>query len=406
MTKVLSHTVHFRNTVAQHTLGHIDCPVCERARTMSLASISPSTPFAAAAVLWLESRSRNPLNGPARGPGRRNGKGQLRPNTIHSYSQFIVSLGLFFGDMPLEKIHLGHILAYQEARRNGDPPFIRKRRPIKSCEPAPSPVKEGKVNQELSCLHMIMETAGCWTREIEDGYVPHLIEVSEKERALTYDERLHWLATARQKPRWEVVYLYSLAAFDTSAATNEMRSLRIGDINLFHRTITIPPAGAKNHARARVIPLVTAEVLWALEKLLTRAEYLGCRSPQHFLLPFRGRDHQFQPTRPMTVNGIRVPWDEVRLEAGKGEFKGILDFTPYHTRHTALTHWAEGGMTIEEMMPLAGHLTPAQTREYARISQGAIRKARERAEQMRQEEREFMRKQPRSVGVERKKAWG
>ena len=155
--------------------------------------------------------------------------------------------------------------------------------------------------------------------------------------------------------------------------TNEMRSLRLGDVNLFHRTASVPPDGSKNRARTRTIPLISGEALWAAEQLIERARKLGATSPLHYLFPFRRPPLAFDPTRSMTVTGIRPQWEEVRKESG------LLAFTPYHTRHTALTLWAEGGMRLEEMMALAGHVSPRMTRHYARISEGVLRKAMESA---------------------------
>jgi len=162
--------------------------------------------------------------------------------------------------------------------------------------------------------------------------------------------------------------------------TNEMRWLRIGDINLHHEIVNVQPLGAKNHYRARTIPLVTAEAKWAAEQLLARAADFGAKEPQHFVFPFcmgrsRGpRDGEcvasiFDPTRSMTVSGLKRPWNEVRLASG------LRDFRPYDTRHTALTRWAEGGMETSKLMELSGHLTIRQMRHYARISEAVKRRA-------------------------------
>jgi integrase len=71
----------------------------------------------------------------------------------------------------------------------------------------------------------------------------------------------------------------------------------------------------------------------------------------------------------MTVSGIKRAWNEVRAVSG------LNGFTPYHTRHTALTRWAEGGMEIGKLMELSGHLTIRQMRHYARISDAVKRRA-------------------------------
>jgi integrase len=168
--------------------------------------------------------------------------------------------------------------------------------------------------------------------------------------------------------------------------TNEMRSLRIGDVNLVHGIVSVPSAGAKNPYRARTIPLITAEAKWATEQLLKRAHDLGATDPQHFLFPFRQRCNpkgrqarrgvevpDFDPTRPMTVGGIKKLWDEVRKASG------LTWFRPYDTRHTALTRWAESGMDIPMLLALAGHVSIRMLRHYVHISDGAKRRALETA---------------------------
>ncbi len=37
-------------------------------------------------------------------------------------------------------------------------------------------------------------------------------------------------------------------------STNEIRSLRLGDVNLHHGIVNVPDEGAKNRYRARTIP--------------------------------------------------------------------------------------------------------------------------------------------------------
>ena len=260
-------------------------------------------------------------------------------------------------------------MEYQRARVSGSPPFIRKLRPNKNIDPGPCPASPRKSNYELSLLKNIMKRAKLSIEEIGETYEEFRIDEPEISLALTQEERLVWLDISALRPAWSVVHWYSVLAFETSMGTNEMRSLRLGDLNLYHQTVTVPPHGAKNRYRARTIPLVTGEAMWACEQLVLRAKDLGASSPLHYLFPFRDVPNPYDPTRPMSSSGLRKPWNEVRKAAR------LTRFTPYHTRHTALTHWAEGGMRIEEMMALAGHMTQRQTRHYARIGEGALRRA-------------------------------
>lgn len=349
-------------STTQHTLGHLDCPACESARTLTLARISPGLLFSEAAALWLQSRSFNAV------PGSVSAR-YIRKTTEVSYAQYVGSLNLFFSELRLEQIHLGHLRAYQEARVTGAAPFIRKRRPNKNVVAAPCPASPKKANQELSILKMILRRAGCWTPEMDEFYEPFSVDQSEVPRALTPKEQLRWLDVSLLKPRWHLVYWYSVLAFETSMSTNEIRSLRIGDVNLQHRILTIGAVGSKNRYRQRTIPLHTASVLWATEQLLARAEDLGAVHPQHFLFPFRRPPAPFNPELPMTVSGMKRLWEEVRSASG------IKWFRPYDTRHTAITRWAEGGIPAETIRAMAGHVSDRMMRHYTHISDTAKRRA-------------------------------
>ena len=378
--------------VDQHTLGHLNCPACERARSKVLARIAPHLPFNVAAALWLESRSFRGV------PGAISAR-YIKPKTESFYKQNVDSLSLFFAELPLNDIHLGHLREYQEARISGAEPFLRYRRPqdakpkylkggqiLPPVGKQPCPARPKQVNQELGVLKMILRRGGCWTEEQDEFYERLEEEIADIPRALSAEEQRRWLDIASLKERWWVVRWYSELAFGTSMGTNEMRSLRIGDLNLTHWIVNIPSAGAKNPYRARTIPLITAEAKWAAEQLLSRAKDLGAHEPQHFLFPFRqrcnpkgkqigpfGRLPDFDPSRPMTVAGIKKLWDEVRVASG------LTWFRQYDTRHTALTRWAEGGMDTQMLMALAGHVSMRMLRHYLHISDGSKRQALELA---------------------------
>ena len=272
--------------------------------------------------------------------------------------------------MPLDKIHIGNLRQYQELRVTGAEPFHRKRRPNKKEEIKPCPASPKKVNQELSILKLILKRGGCWTGEMESFYTPFSEDVSDVPRALSQEERHRWLEVALFKERWHVVYWYSVIAFETSMSTNEIRSLRIGDINLQHRILSIGAQGAKNRYRARTIPLHSAAVVWSAEQLIERARDLGATSPYHFLFPLSEKGNStYDPTKPMTSSGIKKLWNEVR------DASGLKWFRPYDTRHTAITHWAEAGVAAEVIRGMAGHVSDRMMRHYTHISEAAKRKA-------------------------------
>jgi integrase len=169
---------------------------------------------------------------------------------------------------------------------------------------------------------------------------------------MTPEEQHRFLYMAQSREEWRVVYCWALIALQTTAATNELRALRIGDVFLTQGTIQIRSEGAKNKFRVRTIPLQTPEVVWALEQLVARAHALGASGPHCYLFPFHRTQKQYDPLRPMTVWGIRRSWEAV---------------------HTAITRMAEAGVPIHVIMSFAGHMSQRMQLHYTSISMAAKR---------------------------------
>lgn len=288
----------------------------------------------------------------------------IRQKTEKSYRQYMGSLNLFFQGMPLKEIHIGHLKSYQIARSRGAAPFIRPRRPHE--EPKSSPVKAQQINKEITFLRSIMRRAGCWGLELSELYEELQEQESELQRALTPEEQQRWIEVSRLNERWELIYWYSIVAFDTTMSTNELRGLRIGDVNLHHQVVNVPWPAAKNKYRHRSIAIESADCLWAFDQLLRRAHELGSQNPQHYLFPFRlsrgkPQDH-YDPTKAMSDSGLKRLWEEVRTASG------LRWFRPYDTRHTAITRLAEAGIPIEVIKSKAGHVSAKMSQHYTHIS--------------------------------------
>lgn len=313
--------------------------------------ITPGMKFEEAGRLWIESRVLV--------VGGKRARGYIRKNTELTYRNELAGLNLFFAETRLCDIRLDHFTKYQRLRIAGAEPFIRRRRPHE--EPGPCPVKAQQVNQELGLLVRILKKARIWTDEQAHLYEPLIEEIPEIQRALRPEEQRHWLNVARSSPRWNVVHWYSILAFDTCMSTNEIRALRLCDINLQQRMITVPVEGAKNAHRHRLIPIASEDAMWALECLMHRAQQMGSYQPQHYLFPLK-MSHTVFPDRPMTVAGLKKPWYEAR-QASK-----LTWFRQYDCRHTAITRLAEAGVPIPTIMKRAGHISPKMTDHYTHIS--------------------------------------
>lgn len=353
-----------------HTKDHVDCGACDRARSEALLVITEDLSFAAAAQIWLDFciSSASPAGGPSSAR-------YIRRNTEVSYRQYCESLALFFGAMPLNKVHFGNLREYQRCRIEGADPFIRRRRPHQPAASCPASAK--KVNQELAVLRRILLMGGAWSKELEQFYRPLLEEPSEALRALEPQEQERWLNTAGTQKRWELVHWYSLLAIGTTMSTNELQHLRLGDVNLFHQTVTVAGAGVKCKGRKRSIALLTAEEMWAAEKLLERARRCGSVAPQDYLFPFRMKKYDWVPTKPMSTSGIKREWQEVR------EATGLLWFRQYDLRHTGGTRLAEAGWRPEMIKARMGHLTEKMRENYTHITEAAQRREQERVNTLR-----------------------
>ena len=277
--------------------------------------------------------------------------------------QYARAAGKFFGELPLGEIHAGHLLEYQRARA-----LNLVEVDIGATHPWDHAAGANLIRKEVQTVMRVMRAAGAWTDEHTEQFEPLATVYSDVPRALTPVEQLEWLKTASYRPECRLVYLWSLVALQTTAATNEMRSLRLGDLFLAQGTMQIRSEGAKNQRRIRTIPLETPEVVWALGSLIERAKAMGANGPHCYLFPIHVTADRYDSLRPMTVWGMRKPWDAVR------EAAGLPWFRVYDLRHTAITRMAEAGVPIPVIMSFAGHISPRMQQHYTAISMESKRR--------------------------------
>ena len=239
--------------------------------------IPASLKFREAADRWIESREV--------GGGKKSR--YVSKRSLRDMREYKRALDRFFADLPLNKIHLGHLRQYQQMRSSGD------------LGPSGREVNPNKINQELSMLVRIIKRAAAWTEELEIGYEPLQHIEQDIPRALTPDQQDHFLQTAGSHTRWNFIHWYSLAGLHTTMSSHELRGLRIADVNLMDGLVMVRSASAKNKYRMRTIPL-TDEARWAFERIIQRAHELGSVQPNHFVMPFRVTPLNFDPVRPMT----------------------------------------------------------------------------------------------------------
>lgn len=339
-----------------HTPGHLNCPACAQTLQMLSTSLSASMSFSEAATKFLNSRATLTTRGRVQ---------YVAPRTFRDLQSYLHTLGKFFGALRLDQIHAGHLRSYQHARANGDG-FSRRLgdRELKTFAGA------AKINDELGVLKRLMMSAEAWTRELDSLYLPVQEPQSEIQRALSPEEQEAFLHVAGEGPKsWQVVHAYALVALHTTFSSDEMRTLRQGEINLTQGILGVNVRYGKNRYRRREIPLTDADCMWALESLMLRAWKLGSRGPaMHLFLRRLTRGH-YDGTQPMSETGIRRAFQEVRDAAGVPWFR-LNGF-----RHTAITRMAEAGIAISVIMRRAGHVCPKMTAHYTHISEQVERKA-------------------------------
>jgi integrase len=277
-------------------------------------------------------------------------RGTMRDNRTK-----IKALNKFFGLLKLGSIHLGHIREYQKVRFSNERNLWAH------------PAGADKINQEMGLLLRIMRLGNSYTSDIEKYYQTLQVDECEIPKALSQEEQDRFLGVAASRPEWEIVYWYSLLAVHIAFSSDEIRTLRQGDVNLTHQIIAVNRKAGKNKFRRREVPLTDPSCIWALNQLMERSYRLAGKSPEMYLFPFRVARNQFDGSCHMGETGTRKQFEAVR------EAAGVPWFNWNGWRHTAITRMAEAGIPIATIMARAGHCSPKMSAHYTHISMQAER---------------------------------
>jgi integrase len=353
-----AYDVEHLNSCCVHTPGHENCPGCFGAHVYQ--TLSAHLLFPDAFDLWIAHREVSP-------DAYASDISYLSAKTIKDYRTCAVALGKFFAKLPLNKIHPGNLTAYQNARALN---ILRVSgaKGVQETHPWVKRAGANRIRKEIDLLRQILRSARLWGDEEKRSFVPLRRVENDVPRAMQPEEQDRFLRVAASKEPWQFVYWYSVLALRTTASTNELRSLRIGDVLLSQGVLQIRREGAKNKYRMRTIPLETPDVIWALERLIERAKAMGAAEPYHYLFPVQESRGKYDPTHPMSDSGLKKRWADVRSAAG------LEWLRPYDLRHTAITRMAEAGTPIQIIMAFAGHMTLRMQQHYTAISMMAKRK--------------------------------
>jgi integrase len=166
---------------------------------------------------------------------------------------------------------------------------------------------------------------------------------------------------------WEAAFIFATISVNTSAGPKEVRTLRLKDIDLERRTMTVQPEGAKNAHRIRPIPL-NDEAFKAVKAAISRANRLGAVSPDNFLFPFRINRARYDPHKHQTT--FKTAWNKMMVAAD------LPGFRMYDLRHHCITALLENPNVSEETVEaIAGHISRAMKKNYSHVRMDAQRKA-------------------------------
>jgi integrase len=281
----------------------------------------------------------------------------ISERTEWDYRQYARAIAKFFGPVRLRDIHAGHLREYHRGRAFCD----------HSVGAWDRPAGANRIRKEIGLLVRVMKSAGAWSEELDRSFEPLAPVHNDVPRAMSPDEQETFLRVAGSRQRWALIYCYSVVALQSTASTNELRGLRLADIDMTQGFLQVRSATAKNKYRIRTIPIATPEGQRCLGRLLSRAKQLGSERPEHYLFPMRISRCEYDPTRPMSDSGLKKLWEEVRDAAGMPWVR------PYDLRHSGLTRMAESGVPVHVMMAYAGHMSMRMQQHYVSVSSKSMR---------------------------------
>src|ERR1039458_9232751 len=230
------------------------------------------------------------------------------------------------------------------------------------------------VNNELLVLIGVLKQAKLWKR-LEEDYKPLPIPKQGPGKALVPDEGKQLIATARTRPAWDVALSVTVLAYSAGCRSWEIKSLKLKDVMLGSDppVLRIQRQNTKTDAGARDVAL-NELALWALKRLLKRAELLGATDAEHYLLPANLSKHThekdplhdrrgYDPSRHQT--SWSTAWENLKAAAG------MKNFRFHDLRHTFITQGIEDNVPVEVMMAQVGHVSAEMTRYYTHLSSGA-----------------------------------
>lgn len=319
LTKV-STTPDIAPSAAKHTTGHIDCPACA-AFLDSSGEADMGHNVERAGAVWLESHSC-----------------YIKKSTLKSYREYVKALGNFFGDLPMNAMHIGHVRAYQSERKAG----------------------ATRINAELSALQMITKELGCW-QKVFALYRPMPLPKTKVRQNMSEEEERRLMIVALERPKRRMAGHCLLIMANTTMGFGELRHLTRGDVHLDEDPAFVEVnGGTKNDYRRRIIPL-NFVALRSMRWIVKRWQTLGGTNPAGYILPHRARTCGGPPDFTEPMGHI--------YRAARGILKeaGLDHLDPYDMRSHAITKLLSNPNVSEQVYEeIAGHVSKRMRQRYSR----------------------------------------
>lgn len=233
------------------------------------------------------------------------------------------------------------------------------------------------VNNEINVLAGILRLADLWHR-VEPQYERLRVMKSDLADALTLEESTRLLTVAAGAHPGAVAPYAAVLAFSTGMRSGEIKGLRLGDLhqNEEHAFLYVRRATTKTNSGARRVVLDRMAV-WSVEKLITRAQVLGCTLPEHYLLPtdcarhtrsndpLHGRPAGFDPAHPQS--SWEAEWQKFRLAVGIPH-RRFHDLRHSYVTRAGRSRRAHGGCSGASRTPECGNGSTL----HARLRTGSI----------------------------------
>jgi integrase len=228
--------------------------------------------------------------------------------------------------------------------------YVRKRQTAK--------LNVTSVNRELQILRRVLHVAQEWGRVERIPKVRMLPGEPRRERVLTRHEELAYLAACPP-----VLSEVATVLMDSALRPEELYRLEWHNVSFEggrHGCLRV--LRGKTHSAARIVPM-SARVRGILER-----RWEAASKPQGgWVFPSATRSGHIEPST-LRLQHLNV-FETLRKQAVKAQQEPIKPFCLYTLRHTALTRWAEAGMSPFLLAQIAGHSSVKISQRYVHPSE-------------------------------------